>query len=97
MPKLANIVTIEVAADKREQLVPLLAAHKERCLKEEPGTLEFEILLPRDDDTKVVSYEVYRDEAAFGVHRSGRSLAQLREEIAGMAVKLQGTRCSVVE
>ena len=97
MPKFANVVTIEVTAGRRDQLLPLLAAHKARCLKDEPGTLQFEILLPRDDDTKVLSYEVYRDDAAFEVHRNGPSLAQLREEIAGMVVKLHGTRCAVVD
>jgi quinol monooxygenase YgiN len=97
MPKFANVVTIEVAPGRRDQLLPLLAAHKERCLKDEPGTLEFEILLPKDDDTKVLSYEVYQDDSAFEVHRNGRSLAQLREEIAGIVVKLRGTRCAVVD
>ena len=91
MPKFANVVTIEVAPGRRDHLLPLLAAHKARCLKDEPGTLEFEILLPKDDDTKVLSYEVYQDEAAFEVHRNGRSLRQLREEIVGIVVKLQGT------
>jgi len=73
------------------------AAHKARCLKDEPGTLQFEILLPKDDDTKVLSYEVYRDDAAFEVHRNGPSLAQWREETAGMMVKLHGVRCAVVD
>jgi (4S)-4-hydroxy-5-phosphonooxypentane-2,3-dione isomerase len=81
MPRFANVVTIEVAPGQRDQILPLLEAHKARCLKDEPGTLQFEILLPKDDDTKVLSYEVYRDDAAFEVHWNGRSLAQLREEI----------------
>ena len=97
MPKFANVVTIEVAPGRRDQVLPLLAAHKTRCLKDEPGTLQFEILLPKDDDTKVLSYEVYRDDAAFEVHRNGSSLARLREEIAGLVMKLQGTRCTVVD
>jgi (4S)-4-hydroxy-5-phosphonooxypentane-2,3-dione isomerase len=97
MPKFANVVTIEVALGRRDQILPLLVAHKTRCLRDEPGTLQFEILLPRDDDTKVLSYEVYRDDAAFEVHRNGPSLAQLREEIAGMVIELQGTRCAVLD
>ena len=97
MPKFANVVTIEVAPGRRDRVVASLAAHKARCLKDEPGTLQFEILLPKDDDTKVLSYEVYRDDAAFEVHRDGSSLARLREEIAGLAMKLQGTRCTVVD
>jgi quinol monooxygenase YgiN len=51
-------------------------AHKARCLEDEPGTLQFEILLPHDDDAKVLLYEVYRDDAAFEVHRNGRSFAR---------------------
>jgi (4S)-4-hydroxy-5-phosphonooxypentane-2,3-dione isomerase len=49
MPKFANVVTIEVAPGRRDQVVTLLAAHKAR-LKSEPGTLQFEVLLPKDDD-----------------------------------------------
>jgi len=97
MPKFANIVTIEVAPGRRDEILPLLAAHKTRCLKDEPGTLQFEILLPKDDDTKVISYEVYRDDAAFEVHRNGPSLAQWREETAGIVMKLHGARCAVVD
>src|SRR5262249_11119226 len=97
MPKFANVVTIEVALGRRDQLLPLLAAHKTRSLKDEPGTLQLEILMPKDDDTKVLSYEVYRDDGAFEAHRNGPSLAQWRDETAGMVVKLHGTRCAVVD
>ena len=60
MPKLANIVTIEVAAARRDQVVTLLLAHKACCLRGEPGTLQLEILLPKDDDSKVLVYEMYK-------------------------------------
>ncbi len=97
MPKLAIIVTIEVAPGRRDQVLPLLMAHKSRCLKDEPGvTLEFEVLAPYDDDTKVLSYEVYRDDAAFEVHRNENSIAQLRRDTAGMIVKLHVTKCALL-
>ena len=96
MPKFANVVTIEVAPGRRDQVATLLAAHKAR-VKNEPGTLQFEVLLPKDDDTKVFSFEMYRDAAAFEVHLKGTSLAQLREETAGMVMKLHGVRCEVVD
>jgi quinol monooxygenase YgiN len=97
MPKFANVVTIEVALGRRDQVVTLLAAHKARCLKDEPGTLQLEVLLPKDDDTKVLAYEIYRDTAAFEVHLNGPSLAQWRGETAGMVVKLHGVRCAVID
>ena len=96
MPKFVNVVTIEVAPGRRDQVVALLAAHKAR-LKAEPGTLQFEVLLPKEDDSKVLSFEMYRDAAAFEVHLKGQSLAQLREETAGMVIKLHGVRCTVVD
>jgi quinol monooxygenase YgiN len=95
MSKFANVVTVEFAAGRRDQVVNALLAHKAR-LKDEPGTLQFEVLLPKDDDTKVLTYELYRDAAAFEVHVNGPSLAQLRKEIAGMA-KFHGVRCAVVD
>ena len=95
MSKFANVVTIEVAPGRRDQVVTLLLAHKAR-LKDEPGTLQFEVLLPKDDDTKVRVYEMYRDAAAFEVHLNGPSLAQWKEETAGMVVKLHGVRYAVV-
>ena len=96
MPKFANVVTIEVAPGRRDQVVTLLAAHKAR-LKSEPGTLQFEVLLPKNDDAKVLSFELYRDAAAFELHLNGPSLAQLLEETAGMVTKLHGVRCAVVD
>ena len=96
MSKFANVVTIEVAPGRRDQVVTLLLAHKAR-LKDESGTLQFEVLLPKDDDTKVRVYEMYRDAAAFEVHLNAPSLAQWKKETAGMVSKLHGVRCAVVD
>jgi (4S)-4-hydroxy-5-phosphonooxypentane-2,3-dione isomerase len=97
MPKLAIIATIDVAPGRRDQFLHLLMAHKARCLKDEPGTLQFEVMLPREDNTKVLLYEVYQDDAAFDIHFNEASIMRLREEAAGMILKLQGTRCTPVE
>ena len=94
MSKFANVVTIEVAPGRRDQVVTLLLAHKAR-LKDEPGTLQFEVLL--HDDAKVLVYEMYRDAAAFEVHLKGPSLEQWKNETTGMVVKLHGVRCAVVD
>jgi (4S)-4-hydroxy-5-phosphonooxypentane-2,3-dione isomerase len=96
MPQVAIIVTIEVAPGRRDQLLPLLMAHRARCLRDEVGiTQQFEVLVPGDADTKVLSYEVYRDEAAFELHRNERSIAQFREDTAGLIVKMHVTKCFV--
>ena len=58
MPKLAIIGNLEIVPGHLQRVLPLLMAHRARCLSDEPGTLQFEVLLPRDDETKVLLYEV---------------------------------------
>jgi (4S)-4-hydroxy-5-phosphonooxypentane-2,3-dione isomerase len=95
--KLAIIGTIEVKPGSREEALPLLMAHKARCLKDEPGTLQFEVLIPNDDTTKILLYELYRDAAAFEVHWNGPSTARVRQEAGSMVVKIYGTKCVLSE
>ena len=98
MSRLAVIATIEVPSERRHQLLPLLIAHRDRCLKDEPEiTLQFDILLPPDDKKKVLSYEVYRDDTAFDAHRNGPSIVQFREETAGLDVKISVTKCAIMD
>jgi quinol monooxygenase YgiN len=94
--RLVIVGTIEIAPGRRNQFLPLLMAHKARCLKDEPGTLQFEILTSHEDKTKVHLYEVYEDAAAFDTHRNGPSMAQFREESAGMIGKIDLAKCAVV-
>ena len=63
MPRFAIIGTVEIASGRVNEFLPLLMAHRARCLKDEPGTLNFEVLMPHDDNTKVMLYEVYQDES----------------------------------
>ena len=96
MSNLAIIATIDFLPGRRDELLPLLVAHLDRCLRDEPETLRFELLIPRDDDTKVLLHEVYRDDAAFELHRNSPSIARWREESAGTIAAVHVTRCSPV-
>ncbi len=51
-----------------DAFLPLLIAHRDRCLEDEPGTLRFDVLRPRNKENSVLLYEVYADDAAFQVH-----------------------------
>jgi (4S)-4-hydroxy-5-phosphonooxypentane-2,3-dione isomerase len=97
MSKLVIIGTIEFAPGKRDQVTPLLMEHRARCLKNEPGTLQFEVMLPREDDSRILIYEVYQDDAAFEAHRNAPSIGQWRGATAGIGVKVIATRCTPVE
>jgi (4S)-4-hydroxy-5-phosphonooxypentane-2,3-dione isomerase len=93
---IAIMATMEVASELRDKLISSLKAHGARCLRNEPGTVQFEVLRPHDDDTKVFLFEVYRYDAAFEEHQKSPSIGQFRNEIAGMEVKLHVTRCAVL-
>jgi (4S)-4-hydroxy-5-phosphonooxypentane-2,3-dione isomerase len=97
MSKLAIVAAIEIQPGRMDDALPLLMAHRARCLKDEPGTLHFEVLRPRDDDTRVLFYEVYADDAAFLTHWNGPLVAQCRKETKGLVGKISGTRCTLQE
>jgi (4S)-4-hydroxy-5-phosphonooxypentane-2,3-dione isomerase len=97
MSKLVIMGSVEVAPGTRDQVLPLLMAHKARCLRDEPGTLQFEVVLPRENDSRMLIYEVYQDDAAFEAHRKAPSRAQWLEDTAGMSVKVLATWCTPVE
>ncbi len=97
MPKRAIVATIEATPGRMDELMPLLMAHRARCLKDEPGTLQFDFLIPRDDKTKVLLIEIYKDEEAFQAHWNGKSMATFREQSAGMVAKMSGTGGTLAE
>lgn len=77
----------------REAFVRHLAAHRLRCLSEEPGTLSFEILLPHEGPDTVMLYEIYTDQAAFDAHLTGASIEIMRRDTPGMLISLTGVPC----
>jgi quinol monooxygenase YgiN len=97
MAKLGIIATIKTAPGKRDEYLKHLAAHRKRCLANEPGTLQFEILVPHDQRDTLMLFEVYASSEAFDAHWSGESIQQTRRETAGLSVSLTGVRCDLVE
>lgn len=97
MAKFAIVATFEIAQGQMDAFLALLIAHRDRCLKDEPGTLRFDVLRPRNEENSVLLYEVYADDAAFQGHWNGAHVARMRSETAGMVTKLTGIRCSLLE
>ena len=96
MSKLVIMGAVEVQPGTRDQVLPLLMAHRDRCLRNEPGTMQFEIVLPREDESRMLIYEVYQDDAAFEAHRNAPSRAQWLKDTDGMGVKVLATFCTPV-
>jgi (4S)-4-hydroxy-5-phosphonooxypentane-2,3-dione isomerase len=94
MSKSALIGTIEVQPGTRDEVLRAALAHRERCLRDEPGTLAFEVLVPVEDATKLWFYELYADPAAVDAHAKGKSMAQLKSEIGSKVVSLSAIQCT---
>ena len=97
MSKFAIIATFEIEQGQKEALLPLLKAHNKRCVDNESGTLQMDLLEPQDDDNRIMLYEVYQDETAFGQHWNGQYVKQTNEETKGMIKNISGIRCAIIE
>jgi quinol monooxygenase YgiN len=97
MAKLAIVATIKIVAGKRDEYLTHLRAHGQRCLATEPGTLKFDILVPKEEADTLMLYEVYASPEAFQSHWTGASMQQIKQDTAGMQISLTGVRCDLAE
>jgi quinol monooxygenase YgiN len=97
MAKLAIVATIKTVPGKRDEFLKRLKAHGQRCLATEPGTLKFDILVPKEEADTLMLYEVYASPEAFQTHWTGPSMQQVKEDTAGLQVSLSGVRCDLAE
>jgi quinol monooxygenase YgiN len=95
MSKLAIVATIKTVSGKRDEYLKHLKAHAQRCF--EPGTLKFEILVPKEEADTLMLYEVCASPEAFQAHWTGPSLQQVKQDAAGLQVSLTGVRCDIAE
>ena len=97
MAKFAIVATIKTAPGKRDEYLKHLRAHAERCCATEPGTLQFEILMPHDQPDTLMLYELYASKEAFDAHWNGPSIQQTRKDTEGLLISMTGVRCDLVE
>ncbi|MBR0797886.1 antibiotic biosynthesis monooxygenase [Bradyrhizobium jicamae] len=97
MAKLAIVATIKTVPGKRDEYLKHLRAHRHRCLTGEPGTLSFEILVPREEADTLLLYEVYASDDAFQTHWTGASIQQMRQDAGGLQVSISGVRSDLIE
>jgi quinol monooxygenase YgiN len=97
MSKLAIVATIKTVPSQRDEYLGHLKVHADRCLASEPGTLNFEILVPQKEAETVMLYEVYESPEAFQTHWNGPSKQQSDKDTQGMTVSITGVRCDIAE
>ena len=88
--KHAVIGTIDVKPGARDEVLLAVLAHRARSLSDEPGTIQFEVLVPSDDPNKLYLFELYADTPAFFAHMKGASMAKITQEVGHLVVSLTG-------
>jgi quinol monooxygenase YgiN len=89
--KHAIIATMEVKPGTRDEVVRALVANRERSLRDEPGTLQFEVIVPNDDLNTILLYELYADTQAFHTHFKGPSVAKAMQEVGQHIISMKGS------
>jgi quinol monooxygenase YgiN len=97
MSKYAIVATIKTVPGKRDEYLTFLKAHGKRCLATEPGTLQFEIMVPQEEADTIMLYELYASPEAFQTHWNGASIQQMRQEAGALQLSITGVRCNLVE
>jgi autoinducer 2-degrading protein len=95
MSKVALNVVVEFKPESRKEVLHSLLAHRERCLKEEPGTLQFEVMVPFEEQSKIFLFELYVDEPALLAHSTGYSLAGHLDEVKTLVLNTVIHKCSL--
>lgn len=96
MQKIALVVTIEFKPESKASFLQSLLDHKQRCLADEPGTLQFEVLAPTENAHSVVLFELYASAEALVAHDAGGSLALFKEQADPLITKVLRQHCSVL-
>jgi quinol monooxygenase YgiN len=68
MSELVLVVNIRIKAENVDKFMTEVMANA-KAARTEPGCKQFEVLVDKNDPTKVMLYEIYRDDAAFESHQ----------------------------
>jgi quinol monooxygenase YgiN len=93
MSRIMIVVEFEVKPEHRSAFVELMKGHAQR-LRAEDGCQQFDVLLPLEDQSRVLLVEAWRDQAALDVHSKGPMLAKTRETYQPWLTGRKATRCT---
>jgi quinol monooxygenase YgiN len=93
MSRVMIVVEFEVKPEHRNGFIELMKGHAQRS-RVEDGCQQFDVLLPQDDQSRVLLVEAWRDQAALDVHSQGPMLSKTRETYQPWLVSRKATRCT---
>jgi (4S)-4-hydroxy-5-phosphonooxypentane-2,3-dione isomerase len=69
---------------KEAQFQEQMTAQAKRCLANEPGCLQFDVVQDPKDPTRFVMLEVYRDDAAIKAHQDSQHFKDFRPVVGDL-------------
>jgi quinol monooxygenase YgiN len=92
--KIAIVVEFQVKPGCLDDFLTIIREHAAGTLADEEGCLQFDVLLPKEGDNRVLLYEAYRDDAAFALHGQSQRLATTRSRYADLIEERTITLCT---
>lgn len=93
MSRIMIVVEFEVKPEHRNQFIELMRGHAQRS-RAEDGCQQFDVLLPQEDQSRVLLVEAWRDQAALDAHSKGPMLAKTQETYRPWLLTRKATRCT---
>lgn len=87
-----NLVKFIVSLEYRTPLINALMEDGQNSLRDEPGTIRFDIIQDDKNPNFLFLYEVYKDEAAFEAHKAGPHYKRFMMKFTGMVTNLNGIK-----
>jgi len=88
------IVHLEIAAEQFNEFLHIVRTHGEFSEKTEPGCVSFQVMVPTEEQNKVILVEVYQDDASLEAHWSSDHMAKYRERVEHMIVDRKRYLCT---
>lgn len=95
MAKQAVVVRYRIKPGRRAEFLAVLKDHIAKTRAQEPGCLQFDLLVPHDGTDCVHLYEVYADEEAFRLHNASAQLASYKAATDALLHERAITWCTV--
>jgi autoinducer 2-degrading protein len=96
MTGFALIVDFRLKPGARSAFRQLVDSNARTSAQAEPGCRRFDVVEPRDESDRVVLYEIYDDEAAFGAHMRSPHYARFDVESAPLVIGKSVVQCDLV-
>jgi quinol monooxygenase YgiN len=82
--KIALIVDFNLCVGERDKFLKIIRLHATGTKVDEEGCLQFDVLIPEDNENRVMLVEMYKDDAALEAHVASPRLKDTRAAYADM-------------